>query len=507
MENFLLKNLFKRGTLYLIVALLLGAACGCGSSNIEPVSQGSSSLSLSTQTAVPGQILQITNPGLGPSGVLGQFDASADVQTEVFFFNDQGFGVLVPVRPTGSTIEVAVPPYLKEDSSLSSSLGAGTVSVAVLQSTSGADNFFDVAGELLIQNPVATNRPLGEVTLQLLDEGLAASREGVAGAILLDLWSLEGEAEPIVAHYEDIRTLLQELRDQLALVAQSGQSVDLILDGVNLGPFSSADLEALDRIIWSNLDQGSGQLGSQRYLQIGTSLLAVRLYELPGGASPESLAAVGLAFFNRGAILTVNRSLAHFVAEQHAEVDVLSEQLEDLSRFLRLLFSRFPNVMAKDINQDVWDSVTQANTKVIGDPPALSEDNLFQYTAQALANAAENATEAQNQSNITARDATRLDVSSLIPNTPAQSTEETLLIGQDLQLEVIASSYFDQQENVTRIVDYESSAPSVARVDINGVVTGVSPGQAQINITLRLPSNSEPFLQISLGVSVLDSPP
>ena len=49
------------------------------------------------------------------------------------------------------------------------------------------------------------------------------------------------------------------------------------------------------------------------------------------------------------------------------------------------------------VNDQITDFVTQANTKVLGDAPAIAMGNLYQATAQALANAAHNATNAQQQ--------------------------------------------------------------------------------------------------------------
>jgi len=65
------------------------------------------------------------------------------------------------------------------------------------------------------------------------------------------------------------------------------------------------------------------------------------------------------------------------------------------------------------VNDQITDSVTQANTKVLGDAPAIAMGNLFQATAQALANAAHNATNAQQQNNITAQSATTMGVATL----------------------------------------------------------------------------------------------
>ncbi|AJK50284.1 RebB family R body protein [Burkholderia plantarii] len=65
------------------------------------------------------------------------------------------------------------------------------------------------------------------------------------------------------------------------------------------------------------------------------------------------------------------------------------------------------------VNDQITDSVTQANTKVLGDAPAIAMGNLFQATAQALANAAHNATNAQQQSYVTSQAATTMGVSTL----------------------------------------------------------------------------------------------
>jgi len=65
------------------------------------------------------------------------------------------------------------------------------------------------------------------------------------------------------------------------------------------------------------------------------------------------------------------------------------------------------------VNDMITDSVTQVNTKVLGDAPAIAMGNLFQATAQALANAAHNATSTQQQTNVTAQAATTMGVTTL----------------------------------------------------------------------------------------------
>jgi hypothetical protein len=65
------------------------------------------------------------------------------------------------------------------------------------------------------------------------------------------------------------------------------------------------------------------------------------------------------------------------------------------------------------VNDQITDSVTQANVKVLGDAPAMSMGNFFQATTQALANAAHNATAAQQQTMVTAQAATTMGVTTL----------------------------------------------------------------------------------------------
>ncbi len=64
-------------------------------------------------------------------------------------------------------------------------------------------------------------------------------------------------------------------------------------------------------------------------------------------------------------------------------------------------------------NSQITDSVTQTNTEVLGQAAAVAMGNLYQATAQALANAAHNATMAQQQTNIAAQVATAQGVALL----------------------------------------------------------------------------------------------
>lgn len=65
------------------------------------------------------------------------------------------------------------------------------------------------------------------------------------------------------------------------------------------------------------------------------------------------------------------------------------------------------------VNDQITDSVSQVNTKVLGDSPAMAMGNLFMATSQAMANAAHNATTGQQQTNITAQAATTSGVTTL----------------------------------------------------------------------------------------------
>jgi len=65
------------------------------------------------------------------------------------------------------------------------------------------------------------------------------------------------------------------------------------------------------------------------------------------------------------------------------------------------------------VNDQITDSVSQVNTKVLGDSPAMAMGNLFVATSQALSNAAHNATNNQQQSYVTAQAATTSGITTL----------------------------------------------------------------------------------------------
>lgn len=66
------------------------------------------------------------------------------------------------------------------------------------------------------------------------------------------------------------------------------------------------------------------------------------------------------------------------------------------------------------VNEQITDSVTQVNTKVIGDAPAMAMGNLLMATGQALGNSAHNSTGAQQQAQITLQASTVQGVNSLM---------------------------------------------------------------------------------------------
>jgi hypothetical protein len=79
------------------------------------------------------------------------------------------------------------------------------------------------------------------------------------------------------------------------------------------------------------------------------------------------------------------------------------------------------------VNSQITDSVTQSNVHVLGDAPAMALAFLYQATAQAMANAAHNATAAQQQAQILAQAVTTRCVAALngAPVAAEQATGST----------------------------------------------------------------------------------
>ena len=80
------------------------------------------------------------------------------------------------------------------------------------------------------------------------------------------------------------------------------------------------------------------------------------------------------------------------------------------------------------VNSQITDSVTQANTEVLGVAPASSMGNLMMATSQALSNAAHNATSSQQNANITWQASTVQGVSTLYSVDTASTGRATSMI-------------------------------------------------------------------------------
>lgn len=70
------------------------------------------------------------------------------------------------------------------------------------------------------------------------------------------------------------------------------------------------------------------------------------------------------------------------------------------------------------VNELITDSVSQANLQVIGSAPSIAMADLYHASAQALALAAHNAVQAQQQLNITSQAATSAGVALILAAVP-----------------------------------------------------------------------------------------
>lgn len=66
------------------------------------------------------------------------------------------------------------------------------------------------------------------------------------------------------------------------------------------------------------------------------------------------------------------------------------------------------------VNDQITDSVTQTNVKVLADAPAQAMGTLYQATAQAMGIAAMNAATQQQEANVVAQAATTMGVALLL---------------------------------------------------------------------------------------------
>jgi hypothetical protein len=84
------------------------------------------------------------------------------------------------------------------------------------------------------------------------------------------------------------------------------------------------------------------------------------------------------------------------------------------------------------VNDQVTDSITQANVKVLGDAPAVATGNLYQATGQALSNAAHAATSHLSQTWVTAQAATTQGVATLLTMDTASTGKASQAIERGL---------------------------------------------------------------------------
>jgi hypothetical protein len=80
------------------------------------------------------------------------------------------------------------------------------------------------------------------------------------------------------------------------------------------------------------------------------------------------------------------------------------------------------------VNSQITDSITQANTEVVGIAPSDATGNLMIATSQALSNSAHGATDAQQQSDVTMQASTTQAVATLLAVDTASAGAATSLI-------------------------------------------------------------------------------
>ncbi len=110
-------------------------------------------------------------------------------------------------------------------------------------------------------------------------------------------------------------------------------------------------------------------------------------------------------------------TLTQLVNELHNQTTIAQHNLAILHAALTQagvpLDSPTTTVAMATVNSQVTDDLTQPNVKVLGDAPAMAMGDLFTATSQALANAAHNAVNAQQQSYVTMQQATTQGITTL----------------------------------------------------------------------------------------------
>lgn len=79
------------------------------------------------------------------------------------------------------------------------------------------------------------------------------------------------------------------------------------------------------------------------------------------------------------------------------------------------------------VNSQITDSISQTGVHVLGNSPALALASLYQATAHALALAAHNAVQAQQQTNVTAQAATAAGVALIYSSSSASIATADIL--------------------------------------------------------------------------------
>ncbi|MEA4832965.1 hypothetical protein SDC9_124495 [bioreactor metagenome] len=107
--------------------------------------------------------------------------------------------------------------------------------------------------------------------------------------------------------------------------------------------------------------------------------------------------------FAKDAHLSFTKEEMRGVLAEMGALKLTDEELEKISA------GAFPTA----INSQITDSVTQVNSKILGDAPAIAMGNLYVATSQALSNAAQNAIINQQQNNATMQASTTMGIATI----------------------------------------------------------------------------------------------
>ena len=172
--------------------------------------------------------------------------------------------------------------------------------------------------------------------------------------------------------------------DRLPIVVTQDETRIFAMDDANGQPNAMQLLDANGAVLAGT---GVGQPPAMVKLTAGTYTLVIR--RAPGIPSSDHMVTV---------VMPLQRVVTAPGKAAQAQVNDQSAAVSPVSYI---------------VNPQITDAVTLANVKVLGDAPAMAMGNLYQATAQALANAAHNATNAQQQSYVAAQAATSMGVATL----------------------------------------------------------------------------------------------